>query len=84
MVKAMVVVFQPYSVLYYLTGFGYRQLSTFVDEDKRNALITFIKDLGGVRDGDWYRLPSESEINSVIAKTRAIHGQVFNLPLDED
>ena len=77
----MSAVFQFYTVNFYITGFGRRQLSTVNTSELRTQLVNYIESQGGVPEGQWYRFENDTGFRAVITQTRALGGVVYDLPV---
>lgn len=73
--------FQAYTIPFYLDGFNGRQLATVITTQRREELIQYMKAKGGFADGDWYRFFTQDTFHGAMDKTRALGGNVYDLPL---
>ena len=64
----------------YFDNYGWQQLSAFDSSRDRDTFVQYLKDLGGWSHYDWYQVPTHDAITDAVERTKAMGGDVFNLP----
>ncbi|KAI6138782.1 hypothetical protein BKA82DRAFT_499475 [Pisolithus tinctorius] len=71
----------PYTVSYFNTNDGRRQMSTFPDTTAKQSFISYLESIDAVVYGDWYKLVTDSAVDDSISRTADLGGTTYNLPV---
>ncbi|KAI6030526.1 hypothetical protein F5J12DRAFT_296225 [Pisolithus orientalis] len=71
----------PYTVSYFNTNDGRRQMSTFPDSTAKESFISYLESIDAVVYSDWYMLVTDSAVDDSISRTADLGGTTYNLPV---